>query len=466
MFINACFACTGQREFYSNALSQNVSIEFLHAYILGNYRLLYVRTLAAGINHFNQVQIILNLLATGRHTTPAHRAEENALIGAALQGLPPQRVWKLWEQARRRGINNRRTRALARDYLATRRGQTFEAVKYRRRVRSAARHAHLKLEPELGRFLFQGWKAKWYATPLFESFRKAHHAAEAVYDLPFTIAEGLAQKHRIPRERFLARIQPQMTLHEKLRFQNVAEDTRCVEIDVDWQDLSLTRLALYVLSLPLEARQERHDALEEALQQSAQNVLRQAPMSLERVAVVLDSSYSASGSSEKRRRPLAVALAVHYLLQAASDEYRTFWTQAPTCPLLVQARGQTDLVTPLLDALEWHPDLLVIVSDGYENDPPCGASELLRVYRIRIDTAHKTTIVHCNPVFAADEFAPRTLSLHVPTVGLRDAEDLPTALGFARFADGTLPLTALEDYLAVRASQMMGTNTDTSKQQR
>ena len=97
----------------------------------GNYRLLYARTLAAGINHFNQAQIILNLLAAGRHTRPEHRQEENALINAALRGLPPQRAWKLWEQARKRGINNRRTRALARDYLAQRRSQSFEAVKYR-----------------------------------------------------------------------------------------------------------------------------------------------------------------------------------------------------------------------------------------------------------------------------------------------------------------------------------------------
>jgi hypothetical protein len=39
----------------------------------------------------------------------------------------------------------------------------------------------------------------------------------------------------------------------------------------------------------------------------------------------------------------------------------------------------------------------------------------------------------------------------VPTVGLRDAEDLPTVLAFARFADGGLSMAELEDYLQVRA---------------
>ena len=57
-FINACNACTRQAEFYSDDKGQGVSIEFLHEYILGNYRRLYARTLVAGINQFNKGLII------------------------------------------------------------------------------------------------------------------------------------------------------------------------------------------------------------------------------------------------------------------------------------------------------------------------------------------------------------------------------------------------------------------------
>ena len=84
MFINACLTCTGQREFYDDDYGQKVSLDFLHDYILGNYRLLYCRTLAAGINHFNQIQIVLKLLATGRATAPEHRVEENRFMNPAL----------------------------------------------------------------------------------------------------------------------------------------------------------------------------------------------------------------------------------------------------------------------------------------------------------------------------------------------------------------------------------------------
>ncbi|MDZ7957588.1 MAG: hypothetical protein RMY34_06725 [Aulosira sp. DedQUE10] len=455
MFINACLACTGQREFYDDAYGQRVSIDFLHDYILGNYRLLYARSLAAGINHFNQAQIILKLLATGKDTLREHKEEEGALIAHALNALPPQRAWGVLQQLRQQRINNRRSRAIARDYLQHRRDLSFHAVKYRPKVRAIAAHAHLKLQGELGTFLFRNWKQKVYETELFEKFRQAHFSEKAIYDLPFTVAEGLAAKHKVKRDVFLTRIQQQMTVGEKLRFQGAAERTEKVEIDLDLGRLPLTKLALYILSLPLETRQQQWAIFHQALERSARLVLKKAPLKLRKVAAVLDCSYSSSGSSEKRRRPLGVAVATHYLLQAASQEYRAFWTVPVEDALQVRPRGQTDLATPLLAALGSGANLVVIVSDGCENYPPKGAAEVLRVFRSKLDPWRRTSIIHCNPVFNSEDFSLRNLSASIPTVGLRDAEDLPTMLGFARFADGSAPLSELEAYLAERVQQML-----------
>ncbi|BAZ01172.1 hypothetical protein NIES37_51710 [Tolypothrix tenuis PCC 7101] len=455
MFINACLACTGQREFYDDAYGQRVSIDFLHDYILGNYRLLYARSLAAGINHFNQAQIILKLLATGKDTLPKHKEEEGALIAHALNALPPQRAWGVLQQLRQRRINNRRSRAIARDYLQQRGDLSFHAVKYRPKVRAIAAHAHLKLQGELGTFLFRNWKQKVYETELFEKFRQAHFSEQAIYDLPFTVAEGLAAKHKVKRDVFLTRIQQQMTVGEKLRFQGAAERTEKVEIDLDLGKLPLTKLALYILSLPLERRKEQREIFHQALERSARSVLKKAPLKLGKVAAVLDCSYSSSGSSEKRRRPLGVAVATHYLLQAASQEYRAFWTIPTEDALQVRPHGQTDLATPLLAALGSGADLVVIVSDGCENYPPKGAAEVLRIFRAKLDPQRRTSIIHCNPVFNSEDFSLRNLSPSTPTVGLRDAEDLPTMLGFARFADGSAPLSELEAYLAERVQQML-----------
>ena len=454
-FINACFSCTGQREFYNDARGQAVSIDFLHAYILGNYRRLYARTLAAGINHFNQAHILLNLLATGRHTPAADREEEGALIRVALRKLPPPRAWRVLAALRERRINNRRARAVAREYMAARRDLAFDAVKYRPKLRAAVAHTHVPLPGELGTFLFGGWRQRVFHTELLEKYRQAHYSQQAVYALPYTVAEGLAARHGIPRELFLERMAPNMTATERQRLQEAAGRHE-VDLAVDLGRMPLTKLALYALSLPPDARREREHTLHSALEQAAARALRQAPVRLGRVAAVLDSSHSSSGSTEKRRRPLGVALGTHYLLSAAAREFRSFWTAPVEAPLRVQARGQTDLATPLLEALAWEPELVVVVSDGYENDPPGATSEVIRVFRARLDPERRTSILHLNPVFDSEVLAPRALGPGVTTVGVRDAEDVPTVLGFARFAEGAATLAELEEYLAARVQRLLG----------
>lgn len=221
-FLNAAFACAGQRAFYGDTNGDRVSIAFLHEYVRGNYRRLYARTLALGVNHFNQLEVIRGLLALGAPTDPAQRAEENALITRALELLPPQRVYRLFVALRRARVNNRRTRAIMKAWLTKRPDPAFDAVKYRSKVRAVAVHAHLRFGDERDTFLFRGWRASRYDTPLFEAFRQAHYDQRALYQLPFTVAQGLARARGIPRERFLEQAAATMTAGERLRVQDEA----------------------------------------------------------------------------------------------------------------------------------------------------------------------------------------------------------------------------------------------------
>lgn len=473
LFINACFACSGQSEFYGTSESQSVSIRFLHEYILGNYRRLYARTLAAGVNHFNQALIIKNLLLAGAPKDLVQRREEGQLILAALLGLPPQRAYHLFRELRQQRVNNRRTRAVLREFCLRRPDLAFDAVKYRPHLRAAMAHAHLRLPGEVGTFLFAFRQQRaGFVTPLFERFRQAHYAEDALYDLPYTIAAGLARRHRIPDDVFLSRIQARMTAAEKLRLLKTSQRVGAEPIEIDLARAPLTKLCLYLLSYsPLQRRAQRAE-LVSALRGAAERALRLGGRGrrLGRVAAILDCSFSSSGSQEKRRRPLAVALAASQLLRAASREYRAIWTpmlqtagSLPACTsterssdvpveveLEVQAHGQTALGEPLLAALAFQPDLMVIVSDGFENDPPGVCNHIVRWFRQHIDRQRRIAIVHANPVFDSDRFMPRSLGAAIPTMGLRDAEDLLTMLGFARFADGSAPLSELEQYLSER----------------
>ena len=97
----------------------------------------------------------------------------------------------------------------------------------------------------------------------------------------------------------------------------------------------------------------------------------------------------------------------------------------------------------------------VIVSDAVENDPPGAAGAVLKHWQSRLDPKGRVAIVHLNPVFSASDYAPRSLTEGVPTVGLRDAESLPTALAFAQFATGAATRADLEAFLDRRAQEFL-----------
>ncbi|MEW1724371.1 hypothetical protein [Streptomyces sp. NPDC093109] len=481
LFVNAAVTATGQREFRSGQREQRLSLGFLHDYVRVNYRPVYAATLALDINDHNACLIIEQLLRTAREATPGEKRTEGRLIAARLASLPPQRVYRLLRALRTAGVGNRRTRAIVRDWLAARPDPAYDAVKYRAGLKDAARHFHLPLaahppaapppasptpasptpasprDGELGDFLFAPGRRKRYAHPLLDAHRRAHFEQGALYELPFTAAEGFAARHGIAREVFLARMAPRMTRLERLRTQNRTQPRNQSRGRTDLAVMPLTRLALYVLSLPRAERAGRRAELTGALRAAARRAAGPYAGTWGRVAAVLDDSYSSSGSGEKRRRPLATALACGYLLEAlaAPGAYAPHWTSGGTDALLVAPYGPTPLGGRILDALEGAPERLVIVSDGWDNAPPGLAGEVLRVWRTRLDREHRTAVTHLNPVYDADAFDVRRLTPGVPTAGIRDAEDLPALVEIARFAEGRSDPAELRAYLDGRVRRFL-----------
>jgi hypothetical protein len=172
-------------------------------------------------------------------------------------------------------------------------------------------------------------------------------------------------------------------------------------------------------------------------------------------------SARATGSEHKRRRPLAVALAAQYLLEALAKEYTPLWTSGRTDELLTYPSGPTPLGERIIDALDTGPERLLIVSDGWDNAPPGLAADVLRIWRTRLDPGHRlapgqrTLIAHLNPVYDAEDFNVRRLSPTVPTAGIRNAEDLPTLVELARFAEGRIGLAGLRAHLDDRTARFL-----------
>ncbi|MEV6973747.1 hypothetical protein [Kitasatospora sp. NPDC093806] len=476
LFVNAAITGTGQREFHGGAAEQRFSLDFLHEYMCVNYRSPYAAALALDINDHNAVLIVRRLLETAREATAEQRDTEGRLIARRLALLPPQRVYRLIGELRRAKVNNRRTRAILRDWLAARPDQSLDAVKYRPGLKRALRHAHLRpVETETGDFLFAPRRHPRYRAPLLDAWRRAHHEQGALYELPYTVAEGFAHRHGIPRDTFLTRIAPRLTALERLRLQESARGhgtAAATAVAVDLARMPLTRLASYVLALPPADRVARRAELTSALHGAARRAVRAAGAeegSWGRVTAVLDDSHSAYGSGVKRRRPLAAALACHHLLAVLAGEYTALWTSGRADALLAHPSGPTPLGRRILDALDGGgdggggggtglaPERLLIISDGWDNAPPGLAAEVLRVWRTRLDPERRTSIVHLNPVYDAEGFDVRRLAPTVPTAGLRDAEDLPALVEFARFAEGRTDLAELTAHLAARTERFLAT---------
>ena len=242
-----------------------------------------------------------------------------------------------------------------------------------------------------------------------------------MYQLPYTIAEGFAAKRGIAKKVFLRKILPQMTQKERMRLEKTLHREAVKSPKLDLQNLSLDRLTQLWLSYSIKDRKERLNEYRQAFDGVVARLLASRKTKLGRVAAILDTSWSTKGSVEKKNRTLGVSLGVSRILAAYSTAYLPLWTTSFRNELLCFPKGQTDIAAPLLKALRWKADLIIIVSDGYENAPSGAADEIMRLYRMKI--SKEPRVLHLNPVFDPQEYAPKPLGAHITTVGLRDAAD-------------------------------------------
>jgi hypothetical protein len=443
LFANAGLTATGQGGYYHGATEERLSLAFLHQYIAQNYRRLYCLMLAGGLNDHNLAHAIFTLLSMGGPEDVSQRAEEGLLLGKAMAQLPAQRAYRLCERLADARVNNRRTRSLIAGFLQRRKSLAFDAVKYRRRLKKAVLHAHCRIDGEIKRFLFEGAGSKPYRDQLLEAYRKAHYDRRYLYELPFTVAQGLAQRFGVPREQFMEKIAPRMTEREKLRWQRAG----AANFDPDRADL--VELCVHYLRCPSAERPALLPTLANRARRLVPGLGLPESLCTGRVAVVLDRSRSSYGSGQARRRPLAIALAIHLVLEAACPQYSAHWS-SPTRDLLeLEPTGHTALGEPLLEALAGHPTTVIVVSDGRENSPSGACEAIAHAVLARLPAP--PLFVHINPTFDPEDFQPLALGPNWPVVGLRRVEDLATGFALASFARSHSKVEELEAYLRQRA---------------
>lgn len=151
----------------------------------------------------------------------------------------------------------------------------------------------------------------------------------------------------------------------------------------------------------------------EALNEYVQSCAETLPSFHGRLALIVDASISMSGYGERQYSILSQAIALQMVLQKSCKDLTVFTTGGTGSP--PQPDGTADLAETLLKALTLEPELILIVSDGYENtfegDLHLVASHL------------KQFGVHTPIVFCHSKFSPADdLRLRRPTDSLPQLE--------------------------------------------
>lgn len=163
-----------------------------------------------------------------------------------------------------------------------------------------------------------------------------------------------------------------------------------------------------------------------------------------RLTLVLDTSVSMRGHGDREWAAASQAEALRLVLGRVCDTLTVIEVGGGAAaagrsgpPTARIPHGATDLATGLLDALETAPDLVAIVSDGYENVLP---GDLARVTATLRHIRFRTPVVFCQALFTGgDDVALRSPDPALPRRAFWRQDDFADLLPwmFAHCATGS-----------------------------
>lgn len=452
--LDAAGTATARATFYNSLQEQQMALDAIHRSAFEIERGAYAATLLLrGVTDYTRQLGVRRLLSSPYRRRALLSAEQEwAILERVCADLPPQRMLKLFGQFREAHLNNARTRRLI---LRTLLGaQTLElwVVRYRRKLAAALQHAWGQrgasivraiaakrpeqrtaqerkiMRQRLGRFLPDG--ANQHDAEQCVRFAlgderdltlprlRAYHAAKAELTegrgLPFEVLEGIRSSfHRHVRPGQILEISKHhLTSGQQLTLQRTAQKDG-VEIELDPTRYDPVRLYLYAFEMGMTQEIRR------VLQDKAVAGAECLPVRFEHVGIVLDTSASMKGHNTQKRRPIATALALRDALCAAGDRVTLITSDGRSADVaeLTEPRGDTSLAAALVSVLRADPEIVFVVSDGYENAPAGGVADVMQVVR-RLGV--RTPVFQASPVFAADAHGVRTLSDQIPAMAARD----------------------------------------------
>ncbi|MGA9381040.1 MAG: VWA domain-containing protein [Phormidium sp.] len=152
------------------------------------------------------------------------------------------------------------------------------------------------------------------------------------------------------------------------------------------------------------------EELQKSLSLLVQSASATLPFFPGKVALVLDASASTKSYGEREFCLISQSVAFQLVLEKCCQELQLY--SVGGSGELPIPEGDTDLANALLDALANAPDLVVIVSDGYENQIP---GDLAKVVATLPQLGIETPVVFCHSKFTKkDDLSLRRPALNLP----------------------------------------------------
>ncbi len=489
-FIDVAVTATGKATHYNDRSTAQAAERRAHADLLEFDREFYAAMLTLpGLTDRSRQLGIRNLLGTQRvHPSRFIDAgQERTLLGALLDDLSVPRRLKLLESLRVTDttagierVNNARTRKLVlRTFLGSRRLDRW-AIKYRRKLGRVLTHAWGRrtasilrsilgkapqertakelriLRKEIERWagddghrpvvlhecvgFVLGATQPQYSTARLEQRRLAQHDLRAGIGLPLEVLEGIRGQHHpeISPQTVLQWSRKTLTHGDRIAVQRRAAKAG-IDVEFDPRTYDPPKLYLYAYAMGMT------EAIASALDDHAARAAARLPFRHRRAGILVDASGSMVGSDEQRLRPMASALALRDMLAMSAEESVIEYAGGTVEGRLVHPHGDTELARGLLRLIRAMPDVIYVISDGYENASAGRFAEVTReLQRIGI----RAPIHHLNPVMAAENQGVRPLAPDtVPTLPAHHPRGL--ALAILRHMLEVTPVAGLQALLDI-----------------
>ncbi|MGB6299110.1 MAG: VWA domain-containing protein [Rivularia sp. (in: cyanobacteria)] len=195
----------------------------------------------------------------------------------------------------------------------------------------------------------------------------------------------------------------------------------------------------------------------EQLMEAVKNYVKEAAAKLLRfdgtLALVFDASASTQSYGDRQYCCLTQSVALKLVLEQCCTKVKVYQVGG-TIDRLPMPEGYSDIATSVLDALKGEPDLVAIVSDGYEN---LYSGDLSRVVATLPQIGIETPIVFCHSKFTKqDDLELRRPSKNIPQLEFWHQEDFSNLILSMLAIIGEKSEANLRNFLLGKLNQLEG----------